>query len=187
MSSLRHDLVAAREEMKRDPLTEAYNRGAFDAAIVQSLNMHFILQQPVTLIMIDLDNFKDINDTYGHGAGDEVLRGVGEALARSFIRKSDIIARYGGDEFAVILTDTSAKNAARLIDSFLGYVREVAIPYADDGTTISCSAGYTEIADDDTVDSLIQRADKALYAAKEAGRNQASFVAAEPPEGQSTH
>lgn len=187
MSSLRQDLVAAREEMKRDPLTEAYNRGAFDAAIVQSLNMHFILQQPVTLIMIDLDNFKTVNDTLGHGAGDEVLRGVGEALARSFIRKSDIIARYGGDEFAVILTDTSAKNAERLIESFLGYVRDVTIPYADESMRVSCSAGYTEISDEDTVDSLVQRADKALYAAKEAGRDQAKFIAAEASAGQQTH
>ena len=179
MSSLRQDLVAAREEMKRDPLTEAFNRGAFDAAIVQSLNMHFILQQPVTLIMIDLDNFKSINDTYGHAAGDEVLRGVGESLARSFIRKSDIIARYGGDEFAVILTDTSAKNALRLIETFLKHVREVSIPYADAGTVVSCSAGYTEIADNDTVESLVTRADKALYAAKAAGRDRAEFLAPE--------
>ena len=149
--------------------------------------MHFILQQPVTLIMIDLDNFKEVNDTFGHAAGDEVLRGVGEALARSFIRKSDIIARYGGDEFAVILTDTSAKNAARLIDSFLNYAREVTIPYADEGMRVSCSAGYTEITDEDTVDSLVQRADKALYAAKEAGRDQAKFIAAGQPEGQPAH
>ena len=181
MSSLRQDLVAAREEMKRDPLTEAYNRGAFDAAIVQSLNMHFILQQPVTLIMIDLDNFKAVNDTYGHASGDEVLRGVSESLARSFIRKSDIIARYGGDEFAVILADTTAKNAARLIDTFLKYVRAVNIPYADTGTQVSCSVGYTEIAAEDTVETLVKRADKALYAAKAAGRDCARFMAADQP------
>ncbi len=187
MSCLRQDLVAAREEMKRDPLTEAYNRGAFDTAILQSLNMHFILQQPVTLIMIDLDNFKVINDSYGHAAGDEVLRGVGESLARSFIRKSDVIARYGGDEFAVILTDTTAKNSARLIETFQKYVRDVKVPYADDDAHISCSVGYTEIVDEDTVESLVTRADKALYAAKSAGRNRAEYLAAEGAAGDAAH
>ena len=180
MSSLRQDLVAAREEMKRDALTDAYNRGAFDAAITQSLNMHFILNQPVTLIMIDLDNFKAINDTYGHAAGDEVLRAVGECLARAFIRKSDLVARYGGDEFAVILQDTSAKNSVNLIERFMDYVKKVTIPYASSDERVSCSAGYTEIHEADSVESLIHRADKALYKAKAEGRNKASFLPFSP-------
>ena len=176
MSNLRQDLVAAREEMKRDALTDAYNRGAFDAAITQSLNMHFILNQPVTLVMIDLDKFKEVNDTYGHAAGDEVLRAVGECLARAFIRKSDIVARYGGDEFAVILNDTTAANATKVIDRFLKNVEDVRIPYASDEARVSCSAGYTEIHEHDSVESLIQRADRALYEAKAAGRNKSQFV-----------
>lgn len=177
MSNLRQDLVAAREEMKRDPLTDAYNRGGFDSAIGQSLNMHFILNHPVTLVMIDLDNFKQVNDTFGHAAGDEVLRGVGEALARAFIRKSDLVARYGGDEFAVILNDTSAANSVKLIERFLAYVQDVKIPYSPEEMTISCSAGYTEIHESDSVESLIKRADRALYKAKAEGRNNAQFEA----------
>ncbi len=175
MSNLRQDLVAAREEMKRDALTDAYNRGAFDTAIAQSLNMHFILNQPVTLILIDLDHFKDINDTYGHAAGDEVLRAVSECLERSFIRKSDLVARYGGDEFAVILNDTTAENAGNVVARFLQIVDAVRVPYAPEETRISCSAGYTEIHVDDTVETLIQRADRGLYKAKKAGRNRACF------------
>ena len=179
MSSLRQDLVAAREEMKRDTLTDAYNRGAFDTAITQSLNMHFILNQPVTLVMIDIDRFKDVNDTYGHAAGDEVLRGVGEALARSFIRKSDLVARYGGDEFAVILNDTGAANCQNLLERFLKAVGDVHIPYAADDVRVSCSVGYTEIHTEDSVETLMQRADKALYKAKKNGRNQAAYIAYE--------
>jgi len=171
MSNLREDLVQAQEKMQRDSLTDTYNRGAFDSAITRSLNMHFILNQPVTLAMIDLDNFKSINDTYGHGAGDEVLRAVGESLARSFIRKSDLVARYGGDEFAVILSDTTANNALPAIKRFMQYMESVRIPYAGEDVKVSCSVGYTEIHDDDSVDSLVHRADKALYASKAAGRN----------------
>jgi len=171
MSGLRQDLVAAREEMKRDTLTNAYNRGAFDTAIVQSLNTHFILNQPVTLVLIDLDNFKEINDTYGHAAGDEVLRAVGDCLARSFIRKSDFTARYGGDEFAVILADTTAKNSVSLIERFMHQVSEITVPYASDDVKVGCSIGCTEIHDDDSTQTLIERADSALYEAKAAGRN----------------
>lgn len=173
MSNLRQDLVAAREEMKRDALTDAYNRGAFDQAIEQSLNLHFVLNQAVTLVMVDLDNFKYVNDTYGHAAGDEVLRAVSECLERSFIRKGDLVARYGGDEFAVICNDTSAQNATRLIERFLQQVGEIRIDGTADHPPIACSAGYTEMHASDSVASLIKRADRALYQAKAAGRNAA--------------
>lgn len=185
MSSLRQDLVAAHEEMKRDPLTDAYNRGGFDAAIFQSLNLHFILHQPVTLIMIDLDNFKSVNDTYGHAAGDEVLRAVGECLARSFIRKGDLVARYGGDEFAVILNDTSAEHSHKLVERFLQHMADVRIPYASEDTSVSCSAGYTEIHTSDSVEKLVTRADRALYQAKKEGRNRSVYLpyTEEEPQG----
>ena len=182
MSSLRQDLMAAREEMKRDPLTDAYNRGAFDTAIEQSLNLHFILNQPVTLVMIDLDNFKAVNDTYGHTAGDDVLRAVGECLERSFIRKGDFVARFGGDEFAVILNDTSAANSTRLIERFLEKANEITVQDAPDAQQVSCSAGYTEIHASDTVKTAMQRADQALYEAKEAGRNVARMKLWSSPE-----
>ena len=180
MSSLRQDLVAAREEMKRDALTSAYNRGAFDTAIEQSINVHFLLNQPVTLVMIDLDNFKQVNDNYGHAAGDAVLREVSECLERTFIRKGDLVARYGGDEFAVILNDTSSANSTKLIERFLQQVNEIRIADAAVDVPVSCSAGYTEMHADDSIESLIKRADRALYQAKAAGRNAARLLP--PPE-----
>ena len=105
------------------------------------------------------------------------MRAVGESLARCFIRKSDLVARYGGDEFAVILNDTSAKNSQKLVERFLEYVKDIRIPYAPDDARISCSAGYTEIHEHDTIGSLIKRADRALYQAKAEGRNLSKFVA----------
>lgn len=178
MSSLRQDLVSVREEMKRDSLTGTFNRGAFDQAIIHCLNINFILNQPVTLMFVDLDNFKSVNDSYGHAAGDEVLRSVGDALGRSFIRKTDFVARIGGDEFAVVLADTTAANSATLLSRFYDLVGEISVPYAEDGVRLTCSSGYTEVTPGDTVESLSKRADGALYDAKAAGRNCYKFAAA---------
>jgi diguanylate cyclase len=179
MSGLRQDLVQTREEMKRDPLTQAYKRGAFDTAIAQSINLNFLLKQPVTVLLLDIDRFKYINDTFGHAAGDDVLSNIGKCLERSFIRKSDLVARFGGDEFAVILNDTSARNSASLIDRFVKALDDIRIPYAQPDVRVTCSAGYTEIAGGDTVKTLLKRVDEALYTAKHAGRNRIEY--AEPP------
>jgi len=176
LSGMREDLVQAQEKMQRDSLTETFNRGAFDQEIVRALKMHFILGQPVTLALIDLDGFKEVNDNLGHTAGDEVLRKVGELLARAFIRKSDFVARYGGDEFAVILTDTAAVNVAPLLDRFMQQVRLVEIDAGGEPINVSCSIGFTEVTNDDTTKSVVERADKALYEAKGAGRNCHRFV-----------
>lgn len=171
MSGLRQDLVAAHEEMKQDPLTSLYNRRAFDTAIERFLNVHYMLNQPVSLVMIDVDNFKPINDTLGHAAGDELLRSIANLMLRAFIRKNDLICRYGGDEFAVILPDTPADKSGVSTQRFLDSVRNLSFEEWPDTLEVSCSAGCAEVQDGDSVESLIGRADKALYAAKQRGRN----------------
>jgi diguanylate cyclase (GGDEF)-like protein len=177
MSGLKQDLLAAHEEMKQDPLTRVYNRRAFDAAIDRCLNMQAVLQQPISLVMIDVDNFKAINDTLGHAGGDELLLAVANLMNRSFVRKNDIICRYGGDEFAVILPDTAADKSRVSIERFLDGVNGLGADDWPEGLEISCSAGCAEIEDGDTVESLIGRADRALYDAKQAGRNRLRIAA----------
>ena len=162
--------------MKRDPLTGTYNRGAFDTSIKQAMSLHCVLGQPVMVIMIDLDRFKEVNDRYGHATGDAVLCAVGECLERSFIRKNDLVARYGGDEFAVILTDTTMEVALRLVERFLERVNAIDMPEFDSTFSVSCSAGIAEIHASDSVDDVVRRADRALYEAKAAGRNVARSV-----------
>ncbi|MEM7611568.1 MAG: GGDEF domain-containing protein [Pseudomonadota bacterium] len=172
MLSLREDLANAREDLKHDALTDTYNRGAFDVAMQQAVSLNFILRQPVTVVMLDLDHFKAINDEYGHAAGDDVLRSVADCLSRTFVRRSDVVARYGGEEFALILGDVNAATGEMLVNRFLAMVREtVKIPYGKADSKVTCSGGLTELLPADTVESVLLRADRALYKAKAEGRD----------------
>ena len=171
MSGLRDDLVAAHEEMKQDPLTGIFNRRAFDTSIERYVKMHYMLGQPVSLALIDIDRFKAVNDTVGHAGGDEVLRTIANLMSRAFVRKNDLICRIGGDEFAVILPDTPADKSRVSIERFLTSVRAVQMDDWPEDLPISCSAGCAEIVAGDTIESLMERADAALYEAKADGRN----------------
>jgi len=130
--------------------------------------------------MIDLDHFKQVNDSYGHPAGDRVLRVAAAALLRAFPRRSDLVARYGGEEFVVLLHDADPALAERLGERALESVRRTAVAL-EDGTSIevTCSIGLAELQADDTVESLVARADAALYRAKAAGRDRLERAGAE--------
>ena len=122
-------------------------------------------------MMIDLDHFKRINDEHGHQRGDQVIVAAAACLTRTFLRKNDFVARYGGEEYAAILPDTSMEHAAPLAERLRQRTAELSVQDARPALRVACSIGYTIFRPQDTAETLLARADAALYRAKAAGRN----------------
>jgi diguanylate cyclase (GGDEF)-like protein len=165
-----------------DDLTQAHNRRYFLDLAEHELARSRRYGESFALVMFDLDRFKQINDTYGHLAGDEVLRRV-SVLGRASLRASDLFARYGGDEFTILLPATGLKQAEEVVDRLRRKLAETKLSYQDRTFHSTLTAGivlfnpHTDAAQ--TLDSLLQRADEALYAAKQSGGN--NIVLAPPP------
>lgn len=150
-----------------DPLTGLANRVLLDATIDQVIGQSARTQTAMALVTIDLDHFKNINDTLGHPAGDAVLRGVGELLGNR-VRRSDKVFRLGGEEFLVLLYNTDLENACRLAEELRLAVE--AYPLLPD-RAVTASLGVARLAPDEDARSWMKRADDKLYQAKAAGRN----------------
>jgi len=175
--ALRKDLIALREKVDLDALTRLYNRGAFDAVLTRQTDYSFLSGQTMSLIMLDLDDFKHINDNYGHPAGDLVLRMVADTLAREFPRRSDFIARYGGEEFAVILVDIVPEEQASIANRLLDAIRSLNIDYDGTDLQVTASIGIAAWQPEDNAEMLLRRADEALFQAKQDGRDQVVVAA----------
>ena len=153
----------------RDGLTGLFNRRKFDSMLEEEIERAKRYGRGVSLIMIDIDHFKQFNDTYGHQKGDEVLATVAVILSER-VRSNDLVSRYGGEEMSVILPETEVSNAAALAENLRETVNTEALQRAGVEITISLGiAGYNN--NNHTPQKLIQAADKALYQAKERGRN----------------
>lgn len=151
----------------RDPLTSAYNRRYFLTAYENELERANMNSQELTVLMIDIDHFKQVNDTYGHIFGDAVLTRLVQFL-HTKLRSNDLLARYGGEEFVVLLPNTSKENAmiiAERIREDVGYVKN------RNNYVISLSIGLASSANESTAHGILNLADENLYKAKEAGRN----------------
>ena len=169
--SLRADLVSLREKVDLDALTRLHNRGAFDDVLAKQVDFSFLSGQPMALMMVDIDRFKQINDSHGHPGGDVVLQALADTLIQLFPRRSDFIARYGGEEFALILVDAEPDDLPRLGERVLEAVRGLEIDYLDEQITLTCSVGIASAKPQDSSSSLLRRADTALYQAKQDGRD----------------
>jgi diguanylate cyclase (GGDEF)-like protein len=178
LRNLRTDLLETRRKLEVDPLTQIYNRGAFDNTLQRYIDLSSFAGQSLVLVMFDLDHFKMINDTYGHPVGDRVLKATASTILRAFPRKSDFVARYGGEEFAVLLLDADAQAAARLVERLLENIRRIKTTVAEGSSeeiSITCSAGIAEYCPGETDEQFIKRADHALYRAKNEGRDRFIF------------
>lgn len=160
----------AVEKAYIDPLTGLNNRAAFDKSIEQEIELATRHSHTLTLLMLDLDKFKEINDNYGHIVGDAVLKNFADTILEC-LRRSDIIFRYGGEEFAVLLRNTKAEGATLLAERMRKNVEEMEFDYNSIKINVSVSIGLAELQEGDNGTKLIERADELLYKAKENGRN----------------
>lgn len=160
----------AMESAMTDGLTGLGNRRALDAALTRNVEQARRYNKPLSMLLCDLDHFKEINDTLGHAAGDEILMLVSERL-QEHIRASDLGFRYGGEEFAVLLPQTDADCALKAAERLRRALNEAPMAYDDRNLDITASLGVATLTDDDSAESLLETADTALYEAKANGRN----------------
>ncbi len=162
-----------REKARIDAVTGLNNRAAMDDSLVAAASAFRRTGQPVALLMIDLDHFKEINDSFGHGVGDDVIRKVGASI-RGGCRPYDIACRFGGDEFGVILGQTEGQCAEQIAKRILSEISKIKIRTGGDVIEVACSAGLvsaTQMPTDFEPADLLKAADAALYRAKSEGRN----------------
>ena len=160
----------------KDPLTGVNNRASMDAYLKHQTLVCDRHKTPLSLIMLDIDLFKSINDTFGHVVGDVVLRAVANAIV-TCTRDSDVVFRYGGEEFVIVLTNTEGAGAEFLAERIRQSIAVLDIDALAHHTSITVSAGVAEFRAGDTALALLQRADELLYQAKERGRNRVAYSA----------
>ena len=153
-----------------DPLTKIYNRNAFNEKIKEEFELFKRYKNKFSMCLLDLDHFKQINDTFGHDVGDDVLKSLVNFLSKH-IRKADFLARWGGEEFIIIFPETDAKKAYKKCLKLKEELKKI-----DKPVNFTFSAGVTEIEDNDTIDSLFKKVDIALYKAKENGRDRVEIL-----------
>jgi diguanylate cyclase len=166
-----HDKLRDEQRLSMvDALTQIPNRQAYDQRLTEEFKRWQRFGQPTCIATWDIDLFKNINDAYGHRAGDKVLRVVAECLAGR-IRDTDFVARYGGEEFVMILTGTLPEAAIKVVDDIRDSVAKLGFHFRGVPVSVSISCGITAFRDGDSADDAFDRADKALYKAKGEGRN----------------
>lgn len=159
----------------RDPLTSLYNRRYFEEEVGKRISEAKIDNSDYSVLMVDADHFKRVNDTYGHKIGDKVLIELASTCEKA-LRENDIVARYGGEEFVIFLSKTDAPNAKMVSDRLRESIAQIVV-HADDGSpvTFTVSIGISSSAVSDNIDHLIKTADEALYRAKANGRNRSEI------------
>jgi diguanylate cyclase len=172
-------LERERHRATHDSLTELPNREAYNQRIKMELQRYKRYSEGFSLAVCDIDLFKKFNDNFGHQVGDRVLKLVSKALAKR-LREVDFVARYGGEEFVIIMPHTPLANAIKTLDKIRAAIASLAFRFRDEPVRISLSFGLTQVDKDDQAQTVFARADKALYMAKQAGRNCCKWLPEEP-------
>lgn len=170
-NTLRQKMRAEQEKAYRDTLTQLPNRLAYEERSGLEYARARRTRAPLTLAVLDLDHFKRINDEFGHRVGDKVLRHVAE-LCRRRMRATDLLARFGGEEFVALFPETAAAAAASVCDELRRQIEQATFQYHGLRVPVTVSIGIAELRPDEALDALFERADQALYDAKRRGRNQ---------------
>jgi len=168
-TSLEQRCQSLHEKATKDPLTQVANRAEFDRVHEMFVAAHQQQQVPCSLMICDLDRFKQVNDTYGHQAGDDAIKSLARLL-KSSCRPGDLVARYGGEEFVILCADCDNAAAARRAENLRKSLSQMPQPKLN-GRCVTVSFGVTEIQPGDTPETMLRRADRALLMAKEKGRN----------------
>ncbi len=156
----------------RDQLTKIYNRRYLDTRLPADLRTATEAKLPLSLLFIDVDNFKHINDTYGHATGDLVLQAVARALQSCVRGDADWVARFGGDEFVICLGDTDSAAARRIAERALEAVSETSVPFGAECIRFTASVGIqTMNGTERTAEEMLQAADRNMYSSKQSGKN----------------
>lgn len=180
LENVRKQLVEANDTINLDHLTKAFNRRSFDEQMRKTLSLNELAKKPTCLLMIDIDHFKKVNDTYGHAIGDFVIQECAKMLKEVFYKPSDFVARIGGEEFAVLLPDQSLNEGKRRAEEALNKIRTEA--FVQDNITIrfTVSMGLALLTPNENVEMWMRRADQALYDSKNNGRNRLTIAGVSP-------
>lgn len=171
VQALRSELDAVRTQATLDALTQLFNRAAFDQEIDKVATLGLLLGSEPCLVMVDVDHFKSINDKHGHPIGDEVLRAVSDNLVRHFLRKEDFVCRFGGEEFAIVIRDSEVEKVKARIERARTTLAAAPVKTTAGSIPVTFSAGLTALIPGEPPSQWVERADRALYAAKHEGRN----------------
>ncbi len=170
---LRNGLLYCKaiQSAQTDPLTQLANRSAFTSAVETEISRAHRHNFGLCMLVVDIDHFKKINDTYGHLAGDQVLKHVASSLQNA-VRKEDLVCRYGGEEFVVLLSATDLPNARLTAERIRIMLASQTVNALEQNISVTASIGVSQWQDSESVNTLFHRADQALYQAKDQGRNQ---------------
>jgi diguanylate cyclase (GGDEF)-like protein len=171
LDALGSQLETARKESTTDALTQLYNRRAFDEQLVRTVELAGLRTGGAALLLVDLDHFKKVNDTHGHPGGDAVLVAVAQACVRVFKGKGDFVARYGGEELAVLMREVDEAQMVAVADKLRAQVEALEVKHGDQRLKVTVSIGAARWNRGESSPSWLERADRALYAAKHEGRN----------------